>query len=288
VLLATALILAQAGSARAASATEQARQHYANGTKQYDMGHWDEAIAEFEKAYDLRPDPSFLFNLAQAHRRKGDLKRALDLYKNYAIKLPRGPQREEVEEKIAALQKQIEEPAAKPAAPFGAQDTVTAPTCGGEKLTAGSFCNSLTWTSKDALCISGSIPALPVSPTTADYNDNWGISLGINATEATGGTLGQSYSSIAFTLTGAPLAGLRAQLHKKGESDAVSYCAALTPGTPLPLTSFSTNCFNDSSSGTAIKATDVPNIDKLNVQVYSSTSPIAISNLCLTGITLIK
>ncbi len=122
-LLTAALILAQTGPAQADSATEQARQHYANGTKQYDMGHWDEAIVEFEKAYDLRPDPSFLYNLAQAHRRKGDLKRALDLYKNFAIKLPKGSQRDEVEEKIAAVQKQIEEAAAKPAAPAAPEMT---------------------------------------------------------------------------------------------------------------------------------------------------------------------
>lgn len=96
-------------------ATEQARQHYEDATKHYDLGHWDEAITEYEKAYELRPDPSFLYNLAQVHRRKGDAKKALDLYKNYLRKEPKSPQREEVEEKIAALQKQIDEAAAKPA-----------------------------------------------------------------------------------------------------------------------------------------------------------------------------
>jgi hypothetical protein len=121
--LAVTVLAAQPGPARADNATEQARQHYASGTKQYDMGHWDEAIAEFEKAYDLRPDPSFLYNLAQAHRRKGDLKRALDLYKNFALKLPKGQQRDEVEEKIAAVQKQIDEAATKPAVERSANAT---------------------------------------------------------------------------------------------------------------------------------------------------------------------
>jgi hypothetical protein len=117
VLVAAALIAAWPGSARAENrATEQARQHYESGTRHYDLGHWDEAIAEFEKAYELRPDPSFLYNLAQTNRRKGDLKRALDLYKNFLRKVPKGPQRDEVEEKIAALQKQIDEAASKPAA----------------------------------------------------------------------------------------------------------------------------------------------------------------------------
>jgi hypothetical protein len=117
-LLLAALALSLAGPAQAGDgATEQARAHYETGTQQYDLGHWDEAIREYEKAYELRPDPSFLYNLAQANRRKGDLKRAMDLYKNYLGKLPKGPQRADVEEKIAALQKQIDDAAAKPVAP---------------------------------------------------------------------------------------------------------------------------------------------------------------------------
>jgi hypothetical protein len=131
-LLIAALIAAWPGAARAEDrVTEEARQHYEEATKHYDLGHWDEAIAEYEKAYELRPDPSFLYNLAQVNRRKGDARKALDLYKNYLRKDPKSPKREEVEEKIAALQKQIDESAAKigaapiepvpaaPAAPVG-------------------------------------------------------------------------------------------------------------------------------------------------------------------------
>jgi hypothetical protein len=108
-------------------ATEQARQHYETGTQQYDLGHWDDSIREFEKAYELRPDPSFLYNLAQAHRRKGDLKHALDLYKNYLTKIPKGSQRAEVEEKIAALQKQIDEAASKPVVVPGLEPAPASP-----------------------------------------------------------------------------------------------------------------------------------------------------------------
>jgi len=117
--LLAALVLALASPARGAdSPTDQARQHYEIGTQQYDLGHWDDAIREFEKAYELRPDPSFLYNLAQAYRRKGDARRALDLYKNYLAKSPKAPQRAEIEERIASLQKQIDEAAsAKPALP---------------------------------------------------------------------------------------------------------------------------------------------------------------------------
>jgi hypothetical protein len=90
-------------------ATEQARRHYQEGQKQFDLGQWDMAIGEFSKAYELRPDPSFLFNMAQAYRRGGNARRAIDLYKNYLIKLPKSPQRAEVEERIRNLQKQLDD-----------------------------------------------------------------------------------------------------------------------------------------------------------------------------------
>jgi tetratricopeptide (TPR) repeat protein len=94
--------------ARAADdATEQARQHYQKGKQHFDLGKWDEAIAEFEEAYRLHNDPTLLFNLAQAHRRKGDLQRALDLYKNYIIENPESPKRDEIEKRIQRLEKEI-------------------------------------------------------------------------------------------------------------------------------------------------------------------------------------
>lgn len=111
-LFLTAILIGLGLSSRAAaadSATEEARQHFLKGQQLFDVGRWDEAAAEFEQAYAARNDPSFIYNMAQAYRRKGDAKRALDLYKNYLIRAPRSPQRPEVEERIANLQRQIEE-----------------------------------------------------------------------------------------------------------------------------------------------------------------------------------
>jgi tetratricopeptide (TPR) repeat protein len=42
----------------------EAREHARLGNKFYDLGRWDEAIAEFEKAYELRNDPAFLFTVS--------------------------------------------------------------------------------------------------------------------------------------------------------------------------------------------------------------------------------
>ncbi len=110
------------------AATEEARQHFLKGQQLFDVGRWDEAAEEFEKAYSLRGDPSFIYNMAQAYRRKGDAKRALDLYKNYLIKAPKSPQRAEVENRVQALQKQIEEAEYRVGPPTPSVPSATLPT----------------------------------------------------------------------------------------------------------------------------------------------------------------
>jgi len=91
------------------TAKEEAKQHFLKGQQFFDVGRWDDAASEFEQAYALKNDPIFIYNMAQAYRRKGETKRALELYKNFLIKAPNTPKRAEVEERIAALQDQIEQ-----------------------------------------------------------------------------------------------------------------------------------------------------------------------------------
>ena len=105
--LSFAAMLTSAPARADEDATEQARQHYAKGKQAFDLGKWDDAIAEFEDAYRLRSDPTFLFNMAQAYRRKGDLQRALDLYKNYLIENPDSPKRNDIERRIRTLEKEM-------------------------------------------------------------------------------------------------------------------------------------------------------------------------------------
>jgi hypothetical protein len=108
-LLWAAVAAAPSSASAGDSSKDRARQHYKKATQLYDIGRWDEAIAEYEKAYALHEDPSLLFNMAQTCRRKGDLKRALDLYKNYLVKEPESPLRGEVEDRIRTLKTQVEQ-----------------------------------------------------------------------------------------------------------------------------------------------------------------------------------
>ena len=170
---------------------------------------------------------------------------------------------------------------------LGAADALTDPTCGPGKMpiTNTAPCPSSTnWNSPTALCVSGPIPALGTPP---DYAGNWGIMLGVNSADPMG-VIGQSFSTMAITVTGLPLVGLRAMVHKRGDPDSTSYCAVLTSGTAMPLAYFSTACYTPTSPGIAITAADVPNIDKIGVQVSSGAAAIAVTNLCITGITFAK
>ena len=85
---------------------EKARQLFQQGSKYYDLGQFDKAIEAWQQGYDQKPDPGFLYNIAQAYRQKQDAAKAIFFYKGYLRNSPKAHNRAEVEQKIAALQKQ--------------------------------------------------------------------------------------------------------------------------------------------------------------------------------------
>jgi tetratricopeptide (TPR) repeat protein len=105
------LVCALGGVASAddAAARQQARDHYQKGTTAYDLGHYDAAISEYEAAYALYNEPTILYNLGQAHRLARHTEQALHFYKMYLVKVPNASNHDEVEAKIVALNKAIEE-----------------------------------------------------------------------------------------------------------------------------------------------------------------------------------
>lgn len=178
---------------------------------------------------------------------------------------------------------------------LGAQDTLTSPTCdnsiaGGSTstpITSTSPCMNVTsWSSSNALCISGTIPAV----VGGDYDNNWGIQIGVNSSQppatSTAYTLGKSYAKVTFSLTGTVTptnTAIRGMLHRLGDADTTTYCATIRSGTAVSITAFNTACWD--GTGTSLTAADVPHIDKVGVQVSSDVSnAYTISNFCLTGI----
>ena len=81
-LVALALLIAP--TARAADPAElKARAEFKRGKTAYDLGRFEEALAAYSSAYEAKPLPAFLFNMAQCHRQMGNHERAVFFYKRY-------------------------------------------------------------------------------------------------------------------------------------------------------------------------------------------------------------
>src|SRR6476646_9834353 len=109
-LVQVAVVAIAAFGAAPASAqdAEKARQLFQQGSKYYDLGQFDKAIEAWQQGYDQKPDPGFLYNIAQAYRQKQDATQAIFFYKGYLRNSPKAKNRAEVDQKIDALQKQLD------------------------------------------------------------------------------------------------------------------------------------------------------------------------------------
>ena len=86
--------------------TELAKAKYEEGTKLYNLGEFKGAAEAYRAAYMAKSDPVILYNIGQAYRFAGDAVQALFFYRSYLRNSPTAPNRREVEERIAALEKQ--------------------------------------------------------------------------------------------------------------------------------------------------------------------------------------
>ncbi len=78
------------------------------GIRQFQGGQFDAAVESFSAAHVLNPNPMFLFNIAQAHRKAGRPREALTHYQLFLRKAPDSPLRPETEAYIALVQTQLQ------------------------------------------------------------------------------------------------------------------------------------------------------------------------------------
>ncbi len=128
VLLALLAGLAVALPAQAQSkGRSSAEGHYNKGMTAYNLGHFQEAIEEFEKAYELRSEPIFLYNIAQSHRQNGNPQRAIFFYRRYVDADPNSKKRVEIEKRIADMQAELDAQKEREAAAANPVPVVVAP-----------------------------------------------------------------------------------------------------------------------------------------------------------------
>jgi tetratricopeptide (TPR) repeat protein len=85
-------------------AMRSARRHYDRGEKLFALGKFSEALDEYQRAFDAKPVPEFLFNIGQCHRNLGDYDAAIFSFKKYLKLEPDAPNREKVEKLIDELE----------------------------------------------------------------------------------------------------------------------------------------------------------------------------------------
>ncbi len=104
------MVLVAPGRAHADDA-QQARDLFTQGNTFFDVGQFDKAIDAWQKGYQLKNDAGFLYNIAQAYRVMENAEKAIFFYKRYLANYPpKAHNRAEVEQKIEALQKQLQQP----------------------------------------------------------------------------------------------------------------------------------------------------------------------------------
>src|SRR5215831_17792183 len=102
--LASRLAIADAGQARA---------HFDRGRAFFEVDEYRQAIAEFKAAHIEKPDPAFLYNIAECYRRLGDLSEALQFYRRFLATAPADDKtRPIVEQRVADLKTVADEPKA--------------------------------------------------------------------------------------------------------------------------------------------------------------------------------
>jgi hypothetical protein len=106
-----------AGGARAAgkgrdgkaseSKAQAVRDYLDKATAAFALNRYAVAAENYEKAFELKPDPAVLYNAAQAYRLAGNKERALELYQSY-LRMYGAEKRAEVEKHIENLKQAIE------------------------------------------------------------------------------------------------------------------------------------------------------------------------------------
>ncbi len=85
----------------------QAKELYESGLAHFNLQEYKQAIDDFSACYRVKPNPTLLYNIAQANRLSDNLERALYFYQTYLRSVPNAPNRAEVEQRIASLEKLI-------------------------------------------------------------------------------------------------------------------------------------------------------------------------------------
>lgn len=94
---------AEPGAEQGADAEAQALELFERSEALYREGDFEQAAALLERAYQLHPEPTLLYNLARAREGQGELVAAADAYERYLAAAADAPDRGAIEQRILSL-----------------------------------------------------------------------------------------------------------------------------------------------------------------------------------------
>jgi hypothetical protein len=113
------VVAAPAALAQVDEATmARAQKHFKKGEKLYALGKFEDALKQYEKAYEYSELPELLFNIGQCHRNLDNYEEAIFSFKKYLSEKPAADNRAAVEKLIEELtEAQRKREAARPTPP---------------------------------------------------------------------------------------------------------------------------------------------------------------------------
>ena len=94
----------ETGGSTEDAAMKRAQGHFRKGEKLFALGRFEDALGEYQKAFEEYPLPEFLFNIGQCHRNLGDYDQAIFSFRKYLRLKPDAENRDATEELIAELE----------------------------------------------------------------------------------------------------------------------------------------------------------------------------------------
>lgn len=91
------------------SAEAEAIELATQGREAYQQGRFQDAARLLLRAYEKKPEPIILFNLARSYEGMGDVPRAIDAYTHYLQDDPETTDHKSIEQRITTLRKQVKE-----------------------------------------------------------------------------------------------------------------------------------------------------------------------------------
>jgi tetratricopeptide (TPR) repeat protein len=120
---------AVAAAATAAAGDKASRELFQRAEKSFNLGRFPEALADYQAAYEAKPLPAFLFNIAQCYRNMQSFERARFFFRRYLALDPKTTNRRLVEDLISEMTRELDkqEKAEKIGKPDQGDDQAPAP-----------------------------------------------------------------------------------------------------------------------------------------------------------------